>query len=740
MPSGPTDWSNTATATTMAGSDDTNGDDMMADAMVTLDGKTGGRSPSGGSNIQLTIESLPMSMSVGSSIVVYLEDDFQEPDSIPMTSVYLVAENGSDNTAMQSRTTGRGARVYVTSPVKLKTSDYFDADKKDIAIRVLVPDMCTNATNECEGPNGLHSGQKVSVVIESDSGIKNPSESGSHSTGFALLGPSETEIPGRTSSKRMKLNDVVTVAKIGLSDVDNKRGYEMTVTGSGFNDGTTAGVHVLAHARYRMADWWETLNCDGMKAAMGSEDDKFCLQYDLMSSDMSYTIATDRGHDDFLDLDADMMKMYSDMVFDKHLCSIIVEGKTFNVTKDDGTGREPTATKVKGTNVGGALVGSDDKVTVTFEVTAPTFQPGNVNYICMVDGEGRTSDTDVEDFNLEPSIKVVPSSVSSGDTVNVFAQDYYNAGQGLSRVKIATTVISATGSSIRPDGSGTATFKVPGGLEGVLRIDAMWGDTNNNDKCDKGESACIEKNTKITITGGELNPSKTDVMPNESITVTGNGFGRQTCIPFANITLDNVELMVHPDSNSEDCTGKAVKVSNSGQFVATIILWPKTRGGTNPTLIPGTHQLEFEDDNGFSASSALTIAEPTIRVTPDIAGPRDYITITGENWPVDNLDNTLNNPVTICVEDYGEGDELQRSLVPGVCRRRGSVHRGAPHPSPCSHPRHRAGEGHLRRRGEDRVLRGAGIHGHGNSQRGTAGRFALPVRWQHAGVHQGRVR
>ena len=53
--------------------------------------------------------------------------------------------------------------------------------------------------------------------------------------------------------------------------------------------------------------------------------------------------------------------------------------------------REPTATRVKGTNVGDALVGSDDKVAVTFEVTAPTFQPGNVNYMCMVDGEGRAS-------------------------------------------------------------------------------------------------------------------------------------------------------------------------------------------------------------------------------------------------------------------------------------------------------------------------------------------------------------
>ena len=93
------------------------------------------------------------------------------------------------------------------------------------------------------------------------------------------------------------------MAKITLSDVDNSRGYEMTVTGSGFNNGTTAGVYVLADASAT-----ETPSCE----------------------------------------------------------SIIMGG----------------------TNVGDALVGSDDKVAVTFEVTAPTFKPGNVNYLCMVDGEG----------------------------------------------------------------------------------------------------------------------------------------------------------------------------------------------------------------------------------------------------------------------------------------------------------------------------------------------------------------
>ena len=90
-----------------------------------------------------------------------------------------------------------------------------------------------------------------------------------------------------------------------------------------------------------------------------------------------------------------------------------------------------------GTNVGGALVGSDDKVAVTFEVTAPTFKPGNVNYICMVDGEGRMSNTDVEDFNLEPSIKVVPRVRPTGDTVNVFAQDYPTSGRRLQTLLLA---------------------------------------------------------------------------------------------------------------------------------------------------------------------------------------------------------------------------------------------------------------------------------------------------------------
>ena len=49
-------------------------------------------------------------------------------------------------------------------------------------------------------------------------------------------------------------------------------------------------------------------------------------------------------------------------------------------------------------------MGSDDKVVITADVTVPTFGAGNVNQICMVDGENRYS-SDIDDFKLEPSIR-----------------------------------------------------------------------------------------------------------------------------------------------------------------------------------------------------------------------------------------------------------------------------------------------------------------------------------------------
>ena len=539
---------------------------------IASDSTSGGGAP----QFTVTVDSLPGTLPVGSSIVLYLEDDFQEPPSIPASSVYFVADQP------RTEATGSGARVYAARAATIETDDYFDSTKNDISIRVFIPDMCTTDTTVCSGANGPERGQRLRMIIENTSGIKNPTEFGSHSAAFAVLGPADS-VPligpagGIDAPDPAGTADLDTVAKISLSDNNNKRGYEMTVTASGFNDGTTAGAYVLVE-----------------------------------------------------------------------------------------TGAAPSCARVisEGVAVGNAIVGSDDVAAIPVEVAAPTFKPGKVNYICVADGEGRRADGDVEQFELEDSIRVVPSAVNAGDTVTVFAQDF-TTGLAFARLDVSgttvypSTVYDVNGSyaSIGSDGSATITFVMPASIGGnpvvgIRAVKAYWGTANAA--------------TKITVAPSELSASVTDVLPNETITITGNGYGTRSCIPISMITLDNVAIEVDDDSQiSCDPDGdqgplttvQAVEVSTSGQFVATVTLWPadRSQGADNPTLISGSHTLNVEDSHGFTGSTTLTIAEPTMSVTPGVVGPRDYIIVSGTNWPVDNTDNSNARLVDVTIDDDSRG-------------------------------------------------------------------------------------
>ena len=624
-----------------------NGDGTMSPMSVPVGGETGSvesSSTSGSATveIELQINKLRMSVPVGGSIVLYLEDDFEEPDSISASDVYFVSRP-------PKLVTGYSSRVYATVNPEMDSDGYFTADKSDISIRVLVPDMCTNATDACEGDNGLIKDDAVTVVIQKSAGIKNPSEEGDHSTGYDVLDStgdvrSGMDDPDTDAVEGFVVTTVLpTNAKIRLSDVDNSRGYELMVIGSGFNNGTTATAWVLGRAP-TTAEWWNELNCDEMNALVGTDAEEMtspCVMYDGLTE----------AHEDIVEA-ADTTMDYAKM----GVCRAVI---------------------ANGTAAGSGLVSSQDTVTVTFEVTVPTFSAGKDNYICMNDGEDRKSDTDVEDFHLEPSIRVVPSTVSSGDTVNVFAQDYPFSGQELTQLKLGGIAVYDREESLSAvanlrnqglvNGSAAISFEVPGSidgapLQGTVRLDARWGTPGSDDKCNvDADSMCTSEDSKITVTGSDLTASVTDVLPNETITITGNGFGSQTCIAVGNIQLDGVAVQVdeestfncnHDDDNNTSSI-KAVEVSNSGQFVATITIWPQdTReGADNPTLISGTHTLDVEDSAGFVGSTKLTIAEPTIAVVPDVVGPRDYVVITGTNWPIDNTDNSNSGLVTVVISD-----------------------------------------------------------------------------------------
>ena len=508
----------------------------------------------------------------GSSVVLYLEDDFGVPDSIDRDDVYFTASGAADR---DDDSTSNGRRVYATDPIAIETDSHFTADKDDYDIQVLIPDM--NTTDDYDDFNGPKMGQTLVLVFTKDAGIKNHSEEGTHSVGYSILGPTDSVGDPQFKDADIDGAPLKTLAKISLSDVDNDRGYELVVTGSGFNNGTSAAAYVLA-------DQDTAADLKAMVAAGGAEE--------------------------------------------AAACSLIIRD---------------------GHRAGIATVGSDDKVAITFEVTVPVFRPGNQNYICMVDGEGRSSSTDVEDFNLFDSLRVVPSSANAGDVINVFAQDFPTNAGGLTELKIANQVVwprSAAGDNYVPlkldgindDGSGTITFELPGSLngvalEGTIRIDVNYGGT--------------KEDGKITITGSALRLSQGEVRANESITIQGEGFGGQTEIDPADITMDGVALHVDRDSLEDGM----VPVSNAGQFVATVAIWSADEGGANPSLIAGTHTIRVKDSGGFFGTATIVVKEPTIMTLPLVAGPRDVITITGENWPVDNPDGGNAESVEITVDD-----------------------------------------------------------------------------------------
>ena len=299
-----------------------------------------------------------------------------------------------------------------------------------------------------------------------------------------------------------------------------------------------------------------------------------------------------------------------------------------------------------GTSIGTATVGSDDTAAIPVTVTVPTFRPGKVNYICVSDGESLGSGSDVEVFELEDSIRVVPTEVNAGDTVTLFAEDFIYTSGGTNsffELKLGGEPVDHSINAIGPDGSASGTFVMPptingNPIKGTIRVDAQWGDAT-------GPTA----NTLITVKPAGLTLTRTEARANESITIQGNGFSNTSQIRPAKITIDGVALMVDADSLRDG----VVKISNGGQFVATIYLWPES-GTTNPALVTGTHTIRVEDESGFVGSTPLTILEPTVTVVPLVAGPRDFVVIRGENFPVDNLEGGAVGAVTITVKDSRE--------------------------------------------------------------------------------------
>ena len=475
--------------------------------------------------LTLTIGNLPRDMEAGSSIELYLEDDFNVPDSIDQDSVYFAVTNP------RTAATNYGARVYATDPIEIDTDDHYGGND-DWAIQVFLPDF--NTGDDFDGFQGPMQGQTLQLVILKSAGIKNPSEEGSHSVGYSVLGLTADANDGPA----VNLNDVAnsgaplrTLAKISLSDEDNTRGYELTVTGSGFNNGTSAAVHVL-HAPDPYPAWWDSTNCAEMNAIVGqsgtnvdAEGRGYCRPWARLDATQQAKVRE--------------VFLLGDGVAEATFCRHIILG---------------------GHRVGIASVGSDDTVAVEFEVTVPPFGPGNTNYLCMVDGEGRFSATDVERFHLEPTMTITPDNPGPRDYLTITGTDW-PAGNLDGEVSMKSVVVEvyddpssgeARAYTVIPDAAGrfTVTHRVSRnvGIPSTNQVRATYG---------YGE---IVKVASFEVPPAQVTVTPAEVQPGAEVTLSITGMPVYTTIDEITIggTLVGNSLVVFRTDRNGDCVVTAV--------------------------------------------------------------------------------------------------------------------------------------------------------------------------------------
>ncbi len=507
-------------------------------------------STTGGASVRLTLAiGSPGDLLAGSSVALYLEDDFQVPGDIDPSTVYFVGQN-----------TGR---VYVVDDIEIEDDDHFDGDD-DWDLQVFVPDRLPD--ND-EGFDSWSADQTedLELIFTKAAGIKNPTEQGSHSAHYAVLAPGAS-VPtlDNPNAGARNLADLKTWAKISLSDEDNGRGAEITVTGTGFNNGTGAEVRVLIDGNADPEDDSTWPSCEAI----------------MTSSDSA--------------------------------------------------------------SLGEAVVGSDDKFTVTFTVHQDDFDAGEVNYICAADAEADTTRfaREVKLFELEGSLTVSPTSANYGDEITLAPRDTGTVTQiniGPRHVWNAdgscptdSNKICMAHGDIDPDGD-DFVFDLPGGLDERVQIAVI--------------AAAGTERVYLNVEASSLSLSQDEVAPNASIIISGSGFTENSEIRVSDITIDDEPLVVD-DAGTVSCdegSGDCVQVTSSGEFTATVRVWTASASNNNPTLDDDTYTIKVVDQGGFEGEVDVTINEPTVSVSPDTASPRDFIVISGENWPISTpeLDNSV---------------------------------------------------------------------------------------------------
>ena len=279
------------------------------------------------------------------------------------------------------------------------------------------------------------------------------------------------------------------------------------------------------------------------------------------------------------------------------------------------------------------LVGSDDTFQATFQVTVPPFEQGKgdasddtLNKINAVDGEAPTPNhfTDGPVFEVEGLISVTPKSVAVGDKLQISLVDWPNGSHsGYDPSEIDPTkpgyVADPTLETARlligglhhklPNiaiSNNSADFEVEVANdvpEGTPQIEFITTDVGSGAESD---------DTTITIAGADVTATPVMVVPHQTVTVVGLGFGDRAKINTGD-SGDTSEVKFGGDplyltSGSDNFNnGSGVTTDSGGNWNASVVV-PITGASATPGYSPPlhkgqlrTHRFRCDHDSGTPA-------------------------------------------------------------------------------------------------------------------------------------------
>ena len=144
----------------------------------------------------------------------------------------------------------------------------------------------------------------------------------------------------------------------------------------------------------------------------------------------------------------------------------------------------------------------------------------------------------------------------------------------------------------------------------------------------------------MTVIGSPVQVDPASVVPNQAVTISGQGFTKQDSIPSTDgsgFFIGGVKVGVASIND-----GKVVRIDNSGNFVATVVL-PVLPPGTTP----GTHELKVIDFAGREGLTTITFVPRTVSFSPEVSKVGTIMTIEGAGYPGSNAKGSFNASVTI---------------------------------------------------------------------------------------------